>query len=429
MKIEGVNLSECLSPLVRQIETQLGWGSGADWTNRDFQELSTQIFERTHQQLSVTTLKRVWGRAERVAQPSGATLDILAEFAGYDSWRTFRQQHVSPLPSNGHSPGTPAPKAKPGRRIVGATLLGIALLSLAWYAMKNQEASPDDSSFAALSDQVQFSFEKVTTGYPNTVIFRYDVGDLPYDSLTLQQSWDTRKSMVLTEPQGLATTTYYTPGYYRTKLMVNDRIVREKDLYIPTQGWQGLVWEGAESFVYLKPEQLRRDSMLSVTSDVLPHLNAHSDALLYLANLTDDPLIDGTDFSLDTEFRLAQPTDRSACRYVRLTVTGTREVLGFHFSVPGCVGDLMFMLNKEMVSGRHQDLSAFGLDLSEWNRCQVEVQDRQLRVLLNEKEVFTHTLASNIGRVGGVQWTFEGVGEIRELRIEDKDRQVNLMNH
>ena len=300
----------------------------------------------------------------------------------------------------------------------------MALLSLAWYAMKNKDPSARDAS---LIDRVQFSFEKVTTGYPNTVIFRYDVGDLPYDSLTIQQSWDTRKRIALSEPQGLVTTTYYTPGYYRTKLLVDDRIVKEKDLYIPTRGWQGLVWEGKDAFVYLKPDQLRYDSVLAATSDVLAQLNQHPESLLYLANLTDNPPIDGSQFSLDTEFRMPQPTERSICQSVRLTVTGTQEVLGFHFSVPGCVGDLMFMLNTEMVSGRNHDLSAFGLDFSKWTRCRIEVQNKHLRVRLNEEEVFTHTLASDIGKVGGVQWTFEGLGEVRRLAMADEKNRVDLV--
>ena len=92
------------------------------------------------------------------------------------------------------------------------------LLSLGWYALRNRETPTSNPSLPALSDSIRFSFEKVTTGYPNTVIFRYDVGNTPYDSLTLQQSWDTSKRIVLTEPQGLVTTTYYYPGYFLTKL-------------------------------------------------------------------------------------------------------------------------------------------------------------------------------------------------------------------
>ena len=300
------------------------------------------------------------------------------------------------------------------------------LLSLGWYALRNREAPTNSPSLPALSDSVRFSFEKVASGYPNTVIFRYDVGDTPYDSLTLQQSWDTSKRIVLTEPQGLVTTTYYYPGYFLTKLLVDNQIVQEKDLYIPTQGWQGLIHEEDE-FVYLKPEQLLRDSVLTVAPEVLTQMNQRAESRLYLAHLTDDPQIDGRDFALDAEFRMSQATERSVCQHVRLTITGTKEVLGFHFTIPGCVGDLLFMLNKEMVSGRSHDLSAFGLDFSQWTHCQIAVQNQRVRVSLGDREVFSHQMTSDIGRVGGVQWLFEGAGEVRQLEITDANRKVDLM--
>ncbi len=422
MNIKKKDSSEPLRQLVQHIEAQLAWGEGSTWTNKDFQELSERIFERTRQQLSVTTLKRVWGRAERVANPSGATLDILAEFAGYGSWRAFRQQQSPTLPQNGSMPSRP--RSRRSWKMISGAILLLVLLSLGWYALQNRETPISNPS--PLSDSIRFSFEKVASGYPNTVIFRYDLGDTPYDSLAIQQSWDTSKRIALTEPQGLVTTTYYYPGYFLTKLLVDGQIVREKDLYIPTQGWQGLIHE-EDGFVYLKPEQLLRDSVLTVAPAVLTQMSQGADSRLYLAHLTDDPQIDGSNFTLDTEFRMPQATERSICQHLRLTVTGTKEVLGFHFTIPGCVGDLLFMLNKDMVSGRDHDLSAFGLDFSQWTHCRIAVQDQRVRVSLGDREVFSHLMTSAIGRVGGVQWTFEGAGEIRQLEMKDAERTVNLM--
>ncbi len=422
MNIKKKDSSEPLRQLVQHIEAQLAWGEGSTWTNKDFQELSERIFDHTRQQLSVTTLKRVWGRAERVANPSGATLDILAEFAGYGSWRAFRQQQSLTLPQNGSPPSRP--RSRRSWKMVSGAILLLVLLSLGWYAL--QDRKTPISNLSPLSDSIRFSFEKVASGYPNTVIFRYDVGATPYDSLAIQQSWDTSKRIALTEPQGLVTTTYYYPGYFLTKLLVDGQIVREKALYIPTQGWQGLIHE-KEGFVYLKPEQLLRDSVLTVAPGVLTQMNQRAESRLYLAHLTDDPQIDGSDFSLDTEFRMPQATERSVCQQVRLTVTGTKEVLGFHFTIPGCVGDLLFMLNQEMVSGQSHDLSAFGLNFSEWTRCRIAVQNQRVRVWLSDREVFSHQMTSDIGRVGGVQWTFEGEGEIRQLEMRDANRKVNLM--
>ncbi|MEM9671655.1 MAG: hypothetical protein ACFB15_23210 [Cyclobacteriaceae bacterium] len=410
--------------LIEQIERRLKWGESAQWSNKDFQELSERIFSTTHKQLSVTTLKRLWGRAESTTQPSVATLDILSEFAGYKNWRHFRQSHEPDLPQHNTVPSRWARRSK--RRIVG--LIGLIVLSSSiWYVIDHSATKTSSPPSSTLLDSIEFSFQKVATGYPNTVIFRYDVGDIPYDTLCIQQSWDTNKRIFLSESQGLVTTTYYYPGYFLTKLLVNSQIIQEKELYIPTQGWQGILLESADDFTYLKPNQIQTDSTLTVATEVLQQADQNPKSILYLANLSDNPQISSTNFSLETEFRLAQPTEGSICQNVRLTITGTKEVLGFHFSIPGCVGDLIFMLNKEMISGKDHDLSAFGLDLKMWTNCKVDVKDNLMVVSLNNQEVFRHQLASNIGSIGGVQWTFEGLGEIRQLRLQDDVESLDLM--
>ncbi len=137
---------------MQHIEAQLAWGEGSTWTNKDFQELSERIFDHTRQQLSVTTLKRVWGRAERVANPSGATLDILAEFAGYGSWRAFRQQQSLTLPQNGSPPSRP--RSRRSWKMVSGAILLLVLLSLGWYAL--QDRKTPNSNLSPLSDSIRF---------------------------------------------------------------------------------------------------------------------------------------------------------------------------------------------------------------------------------------------------------------------------------
>lgn len=58
-----------------------------------FKELSLQIADKTKKQVSNSTLKRIFGFAAYSFQPSLYTLNVLAEFAGYDSWTSFLNQH------------------------------------------------------------------------------------------------------------------------------------------------------------------------------------------------------------------------------------------------------------------------------------------------------------------------------------------------
>lgn len=58
-------------------------------TPKDFEYLSECIFEKFHEKISPTTLKRLWGYLSESTTPRKSTLDILSMFVGYDNWKDF----------------------------------------------------------------------------------------------------------------------------------------------------------------------------------------------------------------------------------------------------------------------------------------------------------------------------------------------------
>src|SRR5687767_11960725 len=75
------------------IEAKLGWEESRYWTNSDFETLSEKILIETGVQLSTSTLKRVWGKIKYESVPQVATLNALACFAGYQSFRELALAH------------------------------------------------------------------------------------------------------------------------------------------------------------------------------------------------------------------------------------------------------------------------------------------------------------------------------------------------
>ncbi len=66
-------------------------------TPRDFELLSKQIFHRTRQSLSVSTLKRFWGYIDKGRDETHvriSTLDILSEYVGFQNWSMFCRADV-----------------------------------------------------------------------------------------------------------------------------------------------------------------------------------------------------------------------------------------------------------------------------------------------------------------------------------------------
>lgn len=58
-------------------------------TPRDFDSLVEKIFSRTHERVSASTLKRLWGYLDSDVQPRRFTLDVLSRYVGYADYDSF----------------------------------------------------------------------------------------------------------------------------------------------------------------------------------------------------------------------------------------------------------------------------------------------------------------------------------------------------
>lgn len=85
MKKTGPEIHE----LKKQIEERL---KRKMKTPSDFIFLSGVIWERTHETMSPTTLKRLWGYIDGADETRSSTLDILSRSLGYQDWENFLRQ-------------------------------------------------------------------------------------------------------------------------------------------------------------------------------------------------------------------------------------------------------------------------------------------------------------------------------------------------
>ena len=84
--------TEYLQLCIKLIEQKLKWRPADEWRNYEFTELSEKILDATGVNLSVTTLKRVFGKLKYDSLPSTVTLNALAAFLGYESWMDLKSK-------------------------------------------------------------------------------------------------------------------------------------------------------------------------------------------------------------------------------------------------------------------------------------------------------------------------------------------------
>ncbi|MBO9591817.1 MAG: hypothetical protein J7599_02840 [Niabella sp.] len=394
------------------IEEKLGWGDAAEWQNQDFENLGDRIFEVTGVVLSASTLKRIWGKVQYNSKPNLSTLDALARFAGFDSWRTFTASEISRQPA----PEMSAPPLKK-RRPFKIALLVLALAGASLFIGSIFVHKPGS---LLTFGQLRFSSKPVTLGVPNTVIFEYDATHSNADSVFIQQSWDPKRRFRVDKNRHTYTSTYYMPGVYKAKLILNDSIVKEHDLIIESGGWMGaLRQEPAPLYVTDRLQHI--PGQTGIGQQDLDNLNLEQDKaapVLMLANVNRNFNISSNHFLLSLDLQNTYKGNNAPCLQTNILVLGTDGYLLIPLGKPGCAGELNMMLGEKPIEGRTNDLSAFGVDFAKPVPFQCEVRNQHIQIMVNGKAAYTGRFEKDIGQIVGIQVNFSGIGFIRNFQLK-----------
>lgn len=402
-------LSQCRS----LIEEKLGWGKSADWQNQDFENLSERIFEETKVLLSTSTLKRIWGKVRYQSTPNTATLDGLAQFLGYPNWRAFKATKSHSFEDNKIESTPKRVLQLPFKNVLFITVLILfAIFTGFWLGKKNTKPLQFEN--------VQFTSKPVTLGLPNTVIFQYNASHSNADSVFIQQSWDSRRRFRVDKQLHEYTSTYYLPGYYRAKLILNDSIVKEHDVYIATDGWIGMI-EKNPIPVYLPKDLFKgRTPMGIYEKDLLEQrIEFQNEVPVCTITKVDTSInVPSENFSLRIQLKNTYNKSNGICQKTYITLFGTEGVIDIPLSRIGCVGEIGLMLGMKYIDGRTYDLSGFGVDFKKEVQLNCQTKNQKIEIRVNDHIAYTGEFRQNIGRLVGAKIKFIGTGVVHYFELK-----------
>lgn len=397
------------------IESQLAWGDSSNWQNQDFEELSERIFEQTKVSLSSSTLKRIWGKVKYDSSPNLATLNALAQFAGYESWRAFRIEG-SEKKKNFEDEIVIKIKPKNIFRKFQWTFIAafcLMLIGVLW-AFQRREKKLE-------FQRVSFSSMPVTVGVPNTVVFEYNAADSNADSVFIQQSWDPKRRFKVDKNLHQYTSTYYTPGYFRAKLILNDSIVKEHDLFIESDGWLGTL-ETEKTPIYFSKNQIQKGEAVGISEADLLAQNIdlkQENIWTNLHHVSAKHAVDSKAFVMETELRNTFTKSSGVCKQSRILLLGTDGIIAIPLSIIGCVGELKLTIVGEEINGQTHDLSAFGVDYNNWVKVRCEVQNKEIQLFINDSLAYKGKFSEDIGKIVGTRIRFMGTGEVKRFELSE----------
>jgi len=445
--------------LIRQViklyEENTGWGDSAQWSNQDFLQLSELIRDKTGVTISHVTLKRIWGKVKYESLPNTHTLNTLVQFLGYENWRDFsvKRSNGEGAAPNGTlgvaptGPGAswaqgPGPSGSPGsalgempggggvqgpnageepedrevavrrreqwmRRAVWA-VVPLALVFLILLFLHAQQPSPQ------AQDYVFNSKKTVTTGLPNSVIFNYDATRSPDDSVVIQQSWDTTRRVKVPKNAHQYTSIYYYPDFYHATLQVHGKVVKSHNLLIESNGWLPVVAQDPVPVYFTKADAMV-DGKMQLTVDQIRQKNIPMQPkppTVFFMNVRDFGEIYSDHFTFETSLRDDYSEGSSACEQTRVYLLCEGTAIWIPLSARGCISNSDLFFTYFYTSGTREDLSAFGVDFSNYVKLRIESDSGKARILINDKLVYTVPRHIMRSKIIGIDYQFQGTGSV-----------------
>ncbi|WP_183560833.1 hypothetical protein [Mucilaginibacter sp. SP1R1] len=414
--------ASAIKQLLKIIEQQLDWGNASDWQSKDFENLNLLILEKTKVSLSASTLRRIWGRVEYNHLPSTTTLDTLARFADFETWRAFMRRHSSAEASTDHTlPKSSNPVKERLNWKLRAALLAIAIITTTLIAMYiKKEPEP------AATDAFTFSFKPVTRDIPNSVIFSYNAKTSPTDSVFIQQSWDPQTRTLVDKNLHRHTSVYYRPGSFHAKLVVNKQIVKELPLIISTNGWLGLIAHKPMP-VYLNKNEFISLDIMSIPASTIQKKNINLEPqppVVEFYNVGNFKPVPLNDFSFSVEIKNDYREGAAACQFTDIVLITDQVPVIIPLSAKGCVSDLNLLDAHDMVSGKKTDFTGFGADLSQWVKVNCYVTGSKIQYYVNNKLAYESALPHKKMNIVGLGYSFQGTGSVRKIRLQSGNKTV-----
>lgn len=408
MKNETFYIEKCRE----LIEESLAWGNSNDWQNQDFENLSERIFEKTKVSLSNSTLKRIWGKVNYNSSPNISTLNALAQFIDYENWRAFTLNGFQPIDNQiiENKSITPKTNYKTYWWIAGGLFLGL-LVILSFHYKKEKILT---------FEQIAFSSQPVTFGVPNTVIFKYDATNSNADSVFIQQSWDAERRYKVDKNLHKYVSTYYTPGYFKAKLILNDSIVKEHDLLIESNGWLGTI-DTKPQPIYLSKQAIQRDGFIEICSDNLLRNKVDFDKeLLWTSffNVSKQKRFSTQNFEMEAILQNTFQGKDGACKQSKIILFSTNGIIVLPLSIKGCVGELEMFIGEEKISGKTTNLSAFGVNSDDWTTVKCIIRNQRISISINDKIAYQSNLKQDLGQIVGSRISFLGTGKIKKFEMK-----------
>lgn len=379
-----------------------------DWKNRDYQNLSFQIHQKTKVLISTNTLKRIFGKLKTKENylPQSATLEAL-------------ESYVQSITEESSSPQV-TPKKKYWYMILSS--VAILLIVLALVFLRKEETPIEE-----LVVDTSISVKKIEG--KNTATVYFDIEGEAHKTEDIRLSFG-EGGDTITLPKGRTTISHFYkyPGAFKPRLIHNEKVVRVFDkVLIPSDGWMALgsSLDGDKNFkTYpIADDMIQKEEgywHMTVSDLEKCGMDRNKLHLLRLYNYQQFN-VRADDFYLALRMKNVGFWPEVDCNNINVIIQCENGIIRQPFPKPGCSYWITSRYSEIRKSGKNHDMSAFCSDLSEWGTVEIQGVGKELTFIINKEEVYKQSYKRSLGEIIGIQIQFFGTGYIDSFELQAID--------
>jgi len=384
------------------------------YMHRDLEILSRLIEEKTGVSISHSTLKRLWKNKFKQS-PQSATLNALAAMLDFKDWQEFKQANQQIVKHDSH---------KNSRVLTGIILIVAVLLAWFFYIKLKNDDKPKKPE---INGPVYFTAEKtVTSGIPNTVIFKFDVSNVKADSFFIQQTWNDFNRVRIDPTGKVFSSIYYESGYHRARLIANDTEIAMQPIHILSNGWEPHIYYNENDLIPIdfKNETFIEGGEFHLKRSLLEkqHVDFSKNFFSRISN-SQEFNVSSDNFGVVTRIKV-DSMQYSLCPWLNFIIVTEKNIFRVSLNKKGCESNASYKLGEIVRNGGDNDLSALGCNIFDWQEVSILVKGKKAEIGINGKVAFNEVFKEDFGKVKGLIYLFDGTGSIDYVKLSGADGQI-----
>ncbi|WP_299547208.1 hypothetical protein [Seonamhaeicola sp.] len=412
--IEQEYLKYCL----QEIERKLDWKPSADWRESEYVKLSKLISEKSNISISPHTLKRLFGKIKykKYYNPQQATKEALAKYLEYSSWEAFVQFVNTRTNSNKES-------AKPRSNKPVFIVVLILLLVTVFFIYRPFEKPKNSKAIEAFEFDLVDSIGVV----PYTISVNYDLSNVTSDSTYIDFGFNHPvrgpQTILVDKSKFRRNFTYQIPGRYFVDLISEDQTLESKRVLALSNAWDSYFNNEATNnsfWIDKKIDTIPLSGSLYYPPKYLDSIGFNTNQVYYVTHrLFKEFDIDGDNFELNLRFKNSKELGGITCYDFIFRIICENEVNHLNLMEAGCSQFSGMKIGETVLSGVHDDLSLFRLNLGSWNDLRILVENKNVSVFVNNEQIYSGVYEQANGKIIGLENVFKGTGMLDFIRIKD----------